>query len=183
MYTGYDPKNYDPNAKRDFELLPVGDYRVRIAKAEYYTSKAGKESIKIEFDVSGTKSRLWLYIGCQPETMDQKIKLDQRLGEFFDAFAMQPEFRNLTVWNGHVGGVHVKHEDYNGEKSAKIAYVLRREKTDLLPPWTEPGQVPSRAFAGSDTTAFDATFNDSQPTSYRQQQNTSTGGDAPYIPF
>ena len=185
-YTGYDPRNYDPNKRPEYDSIPVGDYRVRIAKADYHISKnSGKESIKIEFDVSGMKNHLWLYIGCQPEDQEQKVKLDQRLGELFDAFNMQPTM-NLPAWVGKVGGVHVKHEDYNGEKSAKVAYILRRDKTDLLPPWQNPGDAPHPAFAGPDTTTFSVPFNNAQPQTQPQSYRNTSNPGGPYgdgIPF
>ena len=177
-YTAYDPRNYDPNLRPSYEVIPVGDYRVRIRSADYHISKnSGKESIKIEFDVSGTKNRLWMYIGCQPETHEQKVRLDQRLGELFEAFHMQPTM-NLVQWAGKVGGVHVKHEDYNGEKTAKIAYILRPDEQESLPAWQEPGSQP---FAQPDVTPMDVSDSSfGTPTSYRQQQNP---GEMPSIPF
>ena len=172
-YNDYDPKNYNPNLKFTRELIPVGDHRVRIRDCSYYISKnSGKESIKIEFDVSGTKSRLWLYIGCQPETHDAKVRLDQRLGEFMDAFKI-PQTMNFGQWLNKVGAVHVKHEDFNGEKSAKIAYILRQDEAARLPAWKEPGDSSrsSQAFASPDVMPYDVSDLNNftpPPQSYRQ---------------
>ena len=47
--------NFNANdyEEKSFEVLPVGDYRVRIASAEEKTSKAGNPMVELKFDVSG----------------------------------------------------------------------------------------------------------------------------------
>jgi hypothetical protein len=41
---------------------------------------------------------------------------------------------NYSGWKGKVGGVRVKHEQYNGENQAKVAFCLNRKNQDKLPP-------------------------------------------------
>lgn len=181
-YSEYNPSNYDPNARPSYELIPVGEHRVRISKAEWYRSKnSGKESIKITFDVSGYSSRLWLYIGTEYSDAEEKRKLDQRLGEFFDAFNMKPTF-DLNQWSGKCGGIKVKHEIYEGEESAKIAYTLRRDKTDLLPAWRNPNEK-----AMTDSTPMhldDLSASSANPQSYRETMNNDHDPNINYdLPF
>jgi hypothetical protein len=42
-------------------------------------------------------------------------------------------------WIGKIGAVRVKHEEYNGNMSAKVAYVINRKKQEKLEPWKEVG--------------------------------------------
>jgi hypothetical protein len=42
---------------------------------------------------------------------------------------------NGKQWIGMVGAVRVKHDEYNGKKSAKVAYCLNRKNQDKLEPW------------------------------------------------
>ena len=38
-------------------------------------------------------------------------------------------------WIGSVGAVRIKHEEYNGNNTAKVAYVIARNRQDKLPAW------------------------------------------------
>ena len=37
---------------------------------------------------------------------------------------------------GKVGACRVKHEEYEGDKQARLHYFLKRDKQDGLPPWS-----------------------------------------------
>ena len=42
-------------------------------------------------------------------------------------------------WIGSVGAVRVKHEQYNGENQAKVAYCISRDRQEKLAPWKNTG--------------------------------------------
>lgn len=130
----FDSNDYE---EQSFKPIPAGDHRVRITAAEEQESKhTMKQMIKLELAVSGYSSTIWHYIVFMPE--NQKLT-NQKLGELFESFGIQPGNFNLREWVGKVGAAKVKHEDYNGSPTAKIAYFLNKEKQDKLPAWQEPG--------------------------------------------
>ena len=123
-----------------FRPIPVGDYRVRIQSAEEQTSNSGKQMIKLVLEVSGYNSTIWHYVVFLPD--NQKLT-NQRLGELWNSFGIQQGNFNLNSWVGKVGAAKVKHEDYNGEPSAKIAYFINKDRQDKLPAWKEPNNATS----------------------------------------
>ena len=121
--------------EKSFTPIPVGDHRVRIASAEEQTSGNGRQMIKLTLDVSGYSSTIWHYIVFMPD--NQKLT-NQKLGEVFNSFGIPQGNFNLQSWVGKVGAAKVKHEDYNGEPNAKIAYFINKDRQDKLPAWQEP---------------------------------------------
>ena len=115
--------NFDSNMydEQSFKPIPVGDHRVRIASAEEQISGSGRQMIKLVLEVSGYNSTIWHFVVFMPE--NQKLT-NQKLGEFFNSFGIQQGNFNLNSWVGKVGAAKVKHEEYNGEASAKIAYFI-----------------------------------------------------------
>ena len=138
-----------------FKPIPVGDYRVRISSAEEQTSNSGRQMIKLVLDVSGYNSTIWHYIVFMPE--NQKLT-NQKLGELWNSFGIPQGNFNLQSWVGKVGAAKVKHEDYNGEPNAKIAYFINKDRQDKLPAWQEP----SNAAASIGTTVIE-TADDNVP--------------------
>ena len=128
--------------EQNFKPIPIGDHRVRIASAEEQTSSSGRQMIKLVLDVSGYSATIWHFIVFMPE--NQKLT-NQKLGELWSSFGIQQGNFNLQTWVGKVGAAKVKHEDYNGEPSAKIAYFINKNKQDKLPAWQETNNasVPS----------------------------------------
>jgi hypothetical protein len=128
--------NFDSNdyTEQSFKPIPVGDHRVRIASAEEQTSQAGNPMIKLVLNVSGYNSTIWHFIVLNPE---KKEITNQRLGELFNSFGIQQGNFNLQSWVGKVGAAKVKHEDYKGEPSAKIAYFISKDRQDKLPAWQD----------------------------------------------
>ena len=123
-----------------FKPIPIGDYRVRIAAAEEQTSNSGNQMIKLVLDVSGYNSTIWHYIVF----MKDNAKLtNQKLGELWNSFGIPQGNFNLNSWVGKVGAAKVKHEDYNGEPTAKIAYFINKDRQDKLPAWQEPSNAQS----------------------------------------
>ena len=131
----FDAKDYTEKA---FKPIPVGDHRVRIASAEEQTSSAGNQMIKLVLDVSGYNSTIWHFIVFMP---DKKELTNQKLGELWNSFGIPQGNFNLNSWVGKVGAAKVKHEDRNGEPSAKIAYFISKDRQDKLPAWQDPNST------------------------------------------
>lgn len=141
--------NADDYKENDFAPIPVGDHRVRIANVEEQKSKNGNDMLVLTLDVSGHSGSLWFYLVFMPN--NPQIT-NQRLGQIFDSFGIQPGNMNFTSWLGKVGGARIKHEQYNGETSAKVNYFLSRSKVDALPAWQESAGKASVTGGGSTMT-------------------------------
>jgi len=130
----FDPSQYQ---ERNFELIPVGDYRLRIADVVEKTFKSGNPGYEITMDVSGHASKVWFYLVLDSSNHAQT---NQRLGEFFDSFGIK-SFATGTgkQWVGAVGAGRIKHDEYNGKTSAKVAYLIARNRQDKLPAWQNSG--------------------------------------------
>jgi hypothetical protein len=121
-------KNYGP--------IPVGDYRVRITKAEMAVSSTGNDMINLQFDVSGTNKKLFHHI---VNLKDRPEITNRKLTEFYDSFAEIPEGSgDLASWVGKVGAVHVKHREWNGETQAQVGWFIDAKRQSSLPAWVEP---------------------------------------------
>jgi hypothetical protein len=129
--------NFDNSQYQEhtFKPIPVGEHRVRIASAEEATSQAGNQMIKLTLDVSGYNSRIWHNVMF---LADKQELTNQKLGELFNSFGIQPGNFNLPTWIGKVGAAKVKHETYNGEVSPKVNYFIGKDRQDKLPAWVEP---------------------------------------------
>ena len=130
----FNPAEYEESS---FAIIPVGDHRVRINDVAPKTFKSGNEGFEITFDVSGYGSKLWFYLVLDPN--DTK-KTNQRIGSFFDSFGITDfNMSHYPNWKGKIGAVRVKHEEYNGSTSAKVAFCLARKNQDKLPAWKDSG--------------------------------------------
>ena len=137
----------DDYAETSFKPIPVGDFRVRIASAEEQTSGSGKQMIKLVLEVSGHNATIWHYLVFLP---DNAKLTNQKLGELWNSFGIPQGNFDLNSWQGKVGAAKVKHEAYNGEESAKIAYFIAKDRQDKLPAWVEPSN--KAALTGGGTT-------------------------------
>ena len=125
----FDANQYE---EKDFAIIPAGDHRVRIADVEEKVSSKGNDMYEITLEVSGHNSKLWFYLVL--DQADPK-KTNQRIGDFFNSFGITTSAMGTgKQWIGKVGAVRVKHEEYNGNLSAKVAYVINRKNQDKLPP-------------------------------------------------
>ena len=126
----YDPSQYE---EKNFEIIPVGDYRARIADVTEKTFNSGNQGFEITLDINGYNSKMWFYLVLDPQNPGQT---NQRLGDFFNSFGItSPALGTGKQWIGLMGAVRVKHEEYKGENRAKIAYVLAKSRQDKLEPW------------------------------------------------
>lgn len=134
----YNPNDY---MEQDFAPIPVGDHRVRISDVVFKTFNSGNQGYEITLEVSGRSSKLWHYLVLKH---DDPKKTNQNIGSFFDSFGItDTNMDHYRGWVGKVGAVRVRHEDYNGSPSAKVAFCLSRAKQDKLPAAQFSGAVPT----------------------------------------
>ena len=130
--------NYDPSQyqEKNFEIIPVGDYRARIADVVEKTFNSGNQGYEITLDINGYNSKMWFYLVLDASNVAQT---NQRIGDFFNSFGItNPAMGTGKQWIGAVGAVRVKHEQYEGTNRAKIAYCISRNRQDKLPAWKNP---------------------------------------------
>lgn len=126
----YDPSQYE---EKSFEIIPVGDYRARISDVVVKTFNSGNSGYEITLDINGYNSKMWFYLVLDASNPAQT---NQRIGDFFNSFGItNPAMGTGKQWIGAVGAVRVKHEQYNGENRAKVAYCIARNRQEKLAPW------------------------------------------------
>ena len=150
----FDVTHYE---EQNFQPIPAGDHRVRISDVVEKVSKNGNDMFEITLEVSGYSSRLWYYLVL--DRTDVK-KTNQRIGEFFNSFGITDNnLGNGKQWIGKVGAVRVKHEEYAGNMSAKVAFVINRKNQDKLPPAKFSGSAaPTAGFQATTVSAEDLPF-------------------------
>lgn len=101
-------------------VLPVGEYDFTVVDFERTFSKAGKNMAKItlEIDYDGFKWKVWDY-------MTLTSNMAWKLASFFETLGLKKKGTELKKmpWNeilGKTGRVKIKHEQYNGNDSAKV---------------------------------------------------------------
>ena len=139
----FDPSQYQ---EKEFALIPVGDYRVRIADVVEKTFSSGNGGYEITLDVNGYNSKVWFYLVLDASNPAQT---NQRIGDFFNCFGITSTAMGTgKQWVGSVGAVRIKHDTYNGNTSAKVAYCINRNRQDNLPAWqNQPQQAASTGFS------------------------------------
>ena len=126
----YDPSQYQ---EKNFQIIPVGDYRARITDVVEKKFSSGNEGYEITLEINGYNSKIWFYLVLDAS---DPAKTNQRIGDFFNSFGITtPTMGTGKQWIGAVGAVRVKHEDYNGNQTAKVAYCISRNRQDKLAPW------------------------------------------------
>lgn len=142
--------------EKTFQVIPVGDYRMRIRAAEEQKSSKGNDMVKLTLDVSGYSSTIWHYIVFMP---DNPTITNTKLAEFWDSFGIPVGNLNVSSWVGKIGAGRVKHEDYKGEPSPKISYFKKKSEQEKLPAWQEPKGIAS--VSGAANVEFTALPDDS----------------------
>lgn len=136
----YDPSQY---SERNFELIPVGDIRLRIADVAEKTFKSGNSGYEITMDVNGYNSKMWFYLVLDASNPQ---RTNQSIGDFFDSFGITNyAMGSGKQWIGAVGAGRIKHEEYKGQTTAKIAYLIARKNQDKLPAWKNSGAAQAQA--------------------------------------
>ena len=155
----FNPNDYTAN---DFSIIPTGDHRVRINDVTEKTFSSGNAGFEIVLDVSGHNGKLWFYLVLDHN--DPK-KTNQRIGTFFESFGIgDPDLSHYRGWIGKIGGVRVKHEQYNGADTAKVAFCLSRKNQDKLPAWKgEAAPTIPTAYGGTPTGNFTEVKNEDLP--------------------
>ena len=152
--------NYQREESTGFKPIPEGDHRIRIKSAERKESKTGKQMLSFEFEVSGYNSKIFHNIVFLP---DRPEITNRNLTQFFDSFKDIPEGDFvLNNWIGKVGAATVKHEEYNGNTNAKIAWFIHKDKQGGLPAWKEP-ENGSNATLGAPDVNVPGDVNDEVP--------------------
>lgn len=125
--------------EQDFQIIPTGDHRVRIEDVIEKKFNSGNEGYEITLSVNGYNSKLWFYLVLDANNTE---RTNQRIGEFFNSFGIaNTTFGTGKQWIGHVGAVRVKHEEYNGNMNAKVAYCIAKNRQDKLAPWKNADAV------------------------------------------
>lgn len=146
----FNPNDYSAN---DFAPVPAGDHRVRISDVVEKTFSSGNEGFEITLDVSGHSSKLWYYLVL--DRNDTK-KTNQRIGTFFESFGIGDfDLSHYRGWIGKIGGVRVKHEEYNGNMQAKVAFCISHKNQEKLPAWQQHGNAIPSAYGGAANANFE----------------------------
>lgn len=136
----FDPTMYQ---EKNFEIIPVGDYRARITDVVEKTFSSGNSGYEITFEINGYNSKLWAYLVLDPSNPTQT---NQRIGELFNSFGItNPAMGSGKQWIGSMGAVRIKHEEYNGQNRAKIAYYIAKSRQDKLAPWKNGNAAPAQS--------------------------------------
>lgn len=119
----YDAGNVDTNRGAASQIIPPGEYEVKIVAANDAISKSsGKDMIKLELDILTPpydKRKLWYYI-----TDDQYA--DQKCYDIFSSAGKKiPKNINSNIFVGLVCKVKTKNRLYNGETQAEINYWVK----------------------------------------------------------
>ena len=134
----FNPANYNAEG---YQLVPPGQYRVRIEDAEEAMSKTGKPMIKITLKVSGYNRKIWNYVVLDNTSEKAIAMTDNNLGRIYDSFSIPQGSMNLQDWKGKVGAAEIKNElDDKKNMRASVKYFIRRKEQDSLPEWQDqPG--------------------------------------------
>jgi len=127
--------DYKREESNGFKPIPEGRHRVRIESVERAVSKSGNDMLTIKLAVSNHSAHLFHYIIFMPSNPQMTNRM---LTQLYDSFKDIPEGNtDIASWVGKVGACMVKHEEYNGNMSAKISYFISADKQGDLPPWVE----------------------------------------------
>lgn len=135
----------------EFEQIPVGKYRCRIANAEAQTSKAGNDMIKLTLDISGHNQKVWDYIVFMPDHADIT---NRKLTALFDSFEIDGNL-NFQSWIGKVGACMIKVDE---NEFRKVSYYIHKKMQENMPAWVEPQSDGSSSTVSTPVTDEDLPF-------------------------
>ena len=140
---------YNPEDYGKIKPITPGQYRVRIDDAEEQVSKKGYDMIKMTLKVSGYNQKVFEYLAFPPkeaptnnaerEKYDNWVQsTNNKLGQIFDSFGIEPGNLNVLDWKGKVGAAEIKNEvDNQGNMQNRINFFIKRDKQASLPAWQE----------------------------------------------
>lgn len=132
----FNPSDFE---EKSYEIIPEGDVRARIEDVVEKTFRSGNSGMEITLSVSGFRSKVWYYLVF--DHSDTK-KTNQKIGSFFESFGIvDPDLSHYRNWIGKMGGVRIRHEDFNNSVSAKVAFCLSKKNQEKLPAWKETGSA------------------------------------------
>lgn len=154
--------NYDSSqySESNFQLIPEGDHRCRIEEVTEKTFKSKKNGLEITLTISGYNSRVWFYLVFNPDNPEQT---NQNIGSIFNSFGIADHNLNhYPTWVGKVGACRIKHEEWQGEKSAKVKFFISQANAQKknLPAWKEPTVGGTAPAANDGFTTIPATDDD-----------------------
>lgn len=134
--------NVDQNRGAAGQIIPPGEYRVRIAAATETISKgSGKDMIKLELDILDApydKRKLWYYI-----TDDQYA--DQKVFDIFSSAGKNlPASIHPQIFPGLVCTVKTRNRDYNGEQQAEVHYWIKPAGNTNVAPAAAAADEPAK---------------------------------------
>ena len=116
-------------------LIPEGDHRVRVNKVTIKTYSSGNEGFEIMLDVSGYPNKLWHRIILNSSNPE---KTNHHIGKFLESFNITDyDLNHYEDWVGKDGAVRVKHDNYEGNISAKVIFCITRAYQGKLPGWRD----------------------------------------------
>lgn len=133
-YTREESKQ-EQESKQQQEVLPEGDYRIKIKSARKTVSKAGNEMLALQFNVSGSNAIVYHYIAF---LKDRPEITNRSLTQFFDSFAgIKDGDFNMSNWVGELGACRICHDEYMGKPTLKVYYFIPADRQDEMPPYEE----------------------------------------------
>lgn len=129
--------------EREFAPIPEGNHRVRVLNVEEQCSRTQKQMLKLTLEVSGYSSKVWDYLVFDGSDEAARKRTNTKINQIAQSFGVNPNavVQQMQLLIGKVGGVRIKHDNYNGEVSSKVSYYLDAKKTAELPPWKNAGSA------------------------------------------
>lgn len=126
---------------RGFTPIPEGNHRVRVLSVEEQFSRTQKQMLKITLEVSGYAGKVWDYLVFDGTNETARKRTNTKINQIAESFGVNPNavVSQIQALVGKVGGVRIKHDNYNGEVSSKVSYYLDAKKTAELPAWKNAG--------------------------------------------
>ncbi len=127
--------------ERNFTPIPEGNHRVRVLSVEEQFSKTQKQMLKLTLEVSGYAGKVWDYLVFDGTDETARKRTNTKIQQIAESFGVNPNVVVAQIQGlvGKVGGVRIKHENYNGEANPKVSYYLDAKKTAQLPAWKNAG--------------------------------------------
>lgn len=105
-----------------FDLLPEGTYDFLTKDAGAAESKAGKPMLKLSLLIQAGKDKF---------SIKDSLAAPFKFKQFWDAVGMPEKYSSgnnlISDYNNKVGKCKIKHEEYNGQVSAKVNFYIKND--------------------------------------------------------